>query len=156
MESIMDVSALYQVSEVELIYKSKVKASQRPAITSSKDAYNVLIKAWDENKIDFVEQFKVLFLNRANRVLGIYDVSSGGISGTVADPRVIFVAALKSNCCGIIVSHNHPSGNLKPSRQDEELTQKIKHAGQLLEIKLLDHVIITSEGYYSFADEGLI
>jgi len=152
----MDVSALYQVSEVELIYKSKVKASQRPAITSSKDAYNVLIKAWDENKIDFVEQFKVLFLNRANRVLGIYDVSSGGISGTVADPRVIFVAALKSNCCGIIVSHNHPSGNLKPSRQDEELTQKIKHAGQLLEIKLLDHVIITSEGYYSFADEGLI
>jgi DNA repair protein RadC len=152
MESIMDVSALYEVAEVELIYKSKVKASRRPKIVSSKDAYNILLKAWDENKIEFVEQFKVLFLNRANNVLGIYDVSTGGISGTVADPRVIFVAALKANACGIIIGHNHPSGNLKPSRQDEDLTQKIKLAGQLLEIKLMDHVIVTTEGYCSFAD----
>lgn len=97
-----------------------------------------------------------MFLNKANKVLGIFEVSSGGISGTVADPRLIFVAALKTNCSGIIISHNHPSGNLKPSRQDEELTQKIKHAGEFLEIKLLDHIIITSEGYYSFADEGLL
>ena len=156
MESIMDVSALYEVAEVELIYKSKVKASRRPKILSSKDAYNVLLKAWDENKIEFVEQFKVMFLNRANNVLGICDVSTGGISGTVADPRVIFAAALKANCCAIIISHNHPSGNLKPSRQDEELTQKIKQAGLYLEIKLLDHLIVTNEGYYSFADEGLL
>ncbi|HEX8331140.1 MAG TPA: JAB domain-containing protein [Segetibacter sp.] len=156
METMMEVSALYKVAEVELVYKSKVKASQRPQITSSKDAYQVLSTAWDENKIDFVEQFKVLFLNRANKVLGIYDVSTGGITGTVADPRIIFAAALKANCCGIIVSHNHPSGNLKPSRQDEELTQKIKQAGQLLDIKLLDHVIITNEAYYSFSDEGLL
>ena len=156
MESILDVSALYTVAEVELIYKSKVKASNRPQITSSMDAYKVLLKVWDENKIEFVEQFKVLFLNRANKVLGVFDVSTGGISGTVADPRVIFAAALKANCCGIVISHNHPSGNLKPSRQDEELTQKIKQAGQLLEIKLLDHVIICNEGYFSFADEGLL
>jgi len=156
MESIMDVSALYEVAEVELIYKSKVKASKRPKITSAKEAYQVLIKAWDENKIEFVEQFKVLFLNKANKILGIYDVSTGGISGTVADPRVIFAAALKANCCGIIISHNHPSGNIKPSRQDEELTQKIKQAGQLLEIKLLDHIIISNEGFYSFTDEGLL
>jgi DNA repair protein RadC len=156
MESIMDVSALYEVAEVELIYKSKVKASNRPKILSSKDAYNVLLKVWDENKIEFVEQFKVMFLNRANHVLGIYDVSTGGISGTVADPRVIFVAALKANACEIIISHNHPSGNLTPSRQDEELTQKIKHGGQLLEIKLMDHLIVTTEGYYSFANEGLL
>ncbi len=93
MESIMDVSALYKVAEVELSYKSKVKASDRPQIMSSKDAYNVLLKAWDEGRIEFVEQFKVLFLNRANKVLGIYDVSTGGVSGTVADPKVIFVAA---------------------------------------------------------------
>ena len=156
MESIMDVSALYEVAEVELIYKSKVKASNRPQITSSKDAYQVLLKAWDENKIEFVEQFKVLFLNKANKVLGIYDVSTGGISGTVADPNVIFVAALKANCTGIVISHNHPSGNLKPSRQDEELTQKIKQAGQFLDIQLLDHLIITNEGYLSFSDEGLL
>ncbi|MDB5248332.1 MAG: repair protein [Segetibacter sp.] len=126
MESIMDVSALYEVAEVELIYKSKVKASNRHQITSAKEAYQVLLKAWDENKIEFVEQFKVLFLNKANAVLAIYDVSTGGISGTVADPRVIFAAALKANCCGITISHNHLSGNLKPSRQDEELTEKIK------------------------------
>lgn len=156
METITDVSALYKVAEVELSYKSKVRASDRPQITSSKDAYEILLKAWDENKIEFVEQFKVLFLNRANKVLGIYDVSSGGITGTVADPRVIFASALKANCCGIIISHNHPSGNLKPSRQDEDLTQKIKQAGQLLDINLLDHLIVTNEAYYSFADEGLL
>ena len=152
----MDVSALYQVAEVELIYKSKVKASSRPKIASAKDAYNVLRHSWDENKIEFIEQFKVMFLNRANKVLGIYEVSTGGISGTVADPRVIFVAALKANACAIIISHNHPSGNLKPSRQDEELTQKIKQGGQLLEITLLDHLIVTAEEFYSFADEGLL
>jgi DNA repair protein RadC len=155
METRMNAS-WYNVAEVELIYKSKVKASERAHITSSKDAYQVLMQLWDENKIEFVEQFKVLFLNKANKVLGVYDVSTGGISGTVADPRVIFVAALKANCCGIIVSHNHPSGNLKPSRQDEELTQKIKNAGQLLDIKLFDHVIVTNETYFSFADEGLL
>ncbi len=156
METIMDVSALYKVAEVELIYKSKVKASDRPKISSSKDAFNVLSKSWDENKIELVEQFKVMFLNKANKVLGIFDVSTGGISGTVADPRVIFAAALKANCCAIIISHNHPSGNLKPCRQDEELTQKIKSGGQLREIQLLDHLIVTAEGYYSFADEGLL
>jgi len=114
------------------------------------------MQVWDKNKIDFIEQFKVLFLNRANKVLGVYEVSSGGVTGTVADPRVIFAAALKANCCSIIISHNHPSGNLKPSRQDEELTEKIKQAGQLLEIKLLDHLIVCNEGYFSFADEGVL
>jgi DNA repair protein RadC len=156
METKVNASGLYNVAEVELIYKSKVKASERPQICSSKDAYKVLIQLWDDNKIEFVEQFKVLFLNKANKVLGAYEASTGGISGTVADPRVIFAAALKANCCAIIVSHNHPSGNLKPSRQDEELTQKLKQAGQLLDIKLLDHVIITNEAYFSFADEGLL
>ena len=145
-----------KVSEIELIYKTKVKASERPQILSSKDAYNILIQSWDENKIEFVEQFKILFLNRANKVLGIYEVSTGGISGTVADPKVIFVAALKANASSLVISHSHPSGNLKPSKQDEEVTQKIKQVGQFLDIKLLDHVIITNESYLSFADEGLL
>jgi DNA repair protein RadC len=145
-----------QVAEVELIYKSKVKASQRPLISSSLDAYNVLKDLWEEGKIDLVEQFKVLFLNRANRVLCLFNVSSGGITGTVADPRLIYTAALKVNAVSIVLSHNHPSGALKPSRQDEELTQKIKGAGAFLDIKVLDHVILSSEGYYSFADEGLL
>jgi len=156
MENVMTQRAWQNVVEVELIYKSKVKASERPKITSSKDAAELLMGLWNENKIDFVEQFKVLLLNRANRVLGIVDISSGGVTGTVADPKLIFVAALTANAVGIIISHNHPGSNLKPSRADEELTQKIKNAGKFLDISLLDHVIVTSEGYYSFADEGLL
>jgi DNA repair protein RadC len=89
-------------------------------------------------------------------VLGIYEVSTGGITGTVADPRLIFAAALKANACAMIISHNHPSGNLKPSRQDEELTAKLKQAGQFLDIKVLDHLIITTETYFSFADEEIL
>jgi DNA repair protein RadC len=145
-----------RVAEVELVYKTKVKASERPKITSSKDSYNLLLQCWDIDKIELQEQFKVMLLNRSNKVLGIFEVSSGGITGTVADPKLIFMAALKASACGIIISHNHPSGNLKPSRQDEELTRKIKEAGRLLDIQVLDHVIVTGEGYYSFADEGLI
>jgi len=151
-----NTASLFEVSEINLVYKSKVKASARPLVTSSGSAYEILLQAWDENKIEFVEQFKVLLLNRANKVLGIYEVSTGGITGTVADPRLIFVAALKSNSCSMILSHNHPSGNLKPSRQDEELTFKIKQAGELLDIKVLDHLIVTNEAYYSFADEGIL
>lgn len=144
------------IAEVELVYRSKVKASERATITCSKDAADLFTQMWNENKIDLVEQFKLLLLNRANRVLGIIDISTGGVTGTVADPKIIFMAAIKSNAVSIIMAHNHPSGNLKPSRADEELTQKIKNAGQFLEIKLLDHVILSSEGYLSFADEGLL
>src|SRR4051794_15271284 len=151
-----NTQAWMTASEVELIYKSKIKASERPTIQSSKDAYQVLLNSWDEGKIEYVEQFVILLLNRANKVLGVYKVSSGGVTGTVADPKQIFTAALKCNACSLILSHNHPSGNLKPSRQDEELTRKIKEAGSFLDIKVLDHLIITNESYYSFADEGLL
>ena len=156
METLSNQPLWNQIAEVELIYKSKIKASQRPQIKSSKDAADLLKQSWDQNKIDFIEQFKVMFLNRGNKVLGIFEASSGGVTGTVVDPKIVFVAALKVNACNIIISHNHPSGNLKPSMQDEQLTQKIKQAGQFLDIKLFDHIIITSEGYYSFADEGMI
>lgn len=145
-----------QVAEIQLSYKSNVKPSLRPKINSSKDAHNVLMENWDGNKLELVEQFKVMFTNRANKVLGIYEVSTGGISGTVADPKLIFAAALKAAASGIILTHNHPSGNLQPSQADIDLTQKIKEGGKLLEIQLLDHIIVTSEGYYSFADEGLL
>ena len=150
------VEMMSQVAEVELVYRSKVKASDRPLISSSSDAYDILKNLWEEGKMDLVEQFKVLLLNRANRVLCLFNVSSGGITGTVADPRLIYAAALKVNAVSLILSHNHPSGSLKPSRQDEELTHKIKSAGCFLDIKVLDHVILSSEGYYSFADEGLL
>jgi len=145
-----------KVAEVELVYKTKVKASERPKINSSKDIYDVLRQIWDENKIEMLEEFKVIFLNRGNRVTGVYEASSGGITGTVADPRLILAAAIKSLAVSIILSHNHPSGNLKPSRADEELTLKIKEAAKYHDIRVIDHIIVTCEGYYSFADEGLL
>jgi len=138
MESAMNPSALYQVAEIELVYKTKVKASERPQIKASADAYKVLKQSWDGNKIEFVEQFKVVLLNRANKVLGIYELSTGGISGTIADIRLIFAAALKSNASSIVLAHNHPSSNTKPSEADIQLTRKIKEAGKLLDIKVIN------------------
>lgn len=102
------------------------------------------------------EVFAVLFLNRANKVNHFEIVSEGGITGTVADPRIILKKALEQNAVSLILCHNHPSGSLKPSKADEELTQKIKEAAKFFDIKILDHVIVSEAGYYSFADEGLL
>ena len=146
----------YELAEVELVYKSKVKASMRPQINSTSDLYNVLMQIWDKGKIELVEEFKVVFLNRANKVIGIMDASSGGITGTVADPRIILAAAVKCCAVNIMLAHNHPSGSLKPSRADEQLTVKIKEAARFLDISVLDHIIVSTEGYYSFAEEGLL
>jgi DNA repair protein RadC len=147
---------LFEVAEIQLSYKSKVKASQRPKIECSKDAEKVFRQVWDNNKMEFVEQFKILLTNRANKVLGVFDVSLGGMVGTVADPKVIFGCALKAAACGIILAHNHPSGNLIASQADIDLTKKLSMGGRILEISVLDHIILTSEGYFSFADEGLL
>ena len=95
-----------------------------------------------------------MLLNRSHKVLGICSLTMGNVSGTIADPKLVFVTALKSNASYVIIAHNHPSCSLKPSRADEELTRKMKEAGKFLDLPLLDHLIITSESYYSFADEG--
>lgn len=147
---------LYEVAEIQLSYSGKVKPSLRPKIATSRDAFNILKQTWDESKIEFIEQFRVILTNRAQKVLGIVEVSTGGVSGTVADPKIIFAAALKANASGLLMAHNHPSGNLHPSQSDIDLTRKMKEGGKLLEIQVLDHIIITTEGYYSFADEGLL
>lgn len=158
MEQHANESLLFNVGEVEIVYKKKVKAkiSDRPQINTSKDAYEVLRHYWNEGKMDLFEEFKVLLLNRSNRVLHLFEVSSGGMTATIADPRLILVCALKTAAVSIILAHNHPSTNTKPSRADEELTQKIKQACAYFDIKVLDHIILSSEGYFSFADEGLI
>ena len=158
MEKKLSLEELNNVSEIDIVYKKKVncKVSERPLIKSSSDVYEILLHYWDQDKIDLLEEFKVLFLNRSNRVLQIYNVSSGGITGTVADPRLILAAALKVAACSMMLAHNHPSTSLKPSKADEELTSKIKYAAQFHDIKVLDHIIVSSEGYYSFADEGVL
>ncbi len=145
------------VSEVTLSYKTKVNPKDRTKVTSSKDAYQLLFDSWNKNTIEHVEEFKLLLMNRSNAVLGILSVSKGGISGTVTDIRLIFQGALKSNASGIIICHNHPSGNAYPSESDRNITQKIKEAGNFMDIQLLDHLIILPvEGYFSFADEGAL
>lgn len=156
MEKTAPKSNFSGVAEIKLTYRNRVKPSDRAQVTSSTDCYQVLKAGWDMGRIEFVEQFKVLLLNRANRVLGIYEVSTGGVAGTVADPKLIFVAALKACASGIVLCHNHPSGNLKPSAADLQLTKKLKQGGELLDIAVLDHIILTSERYYSLADEGLL
>lgn len=148
--------SLFQVSEINIVYRPKFKASERPKVTTSKQVYDILINHWDKEIIELKEQFKIMLLNRANRVIGIYEVSNGGMTGTVADPKLIFSTALKACASCIILSHNHPSGNLKPSNADIRLTKKIKAGGELLDITVLDHIIITAEGYASLADEGLL
>ena len=102
------------------------------------------------------EEFHVLYLNRGNYVLQKKQISIGGISGTVADGKIIFKTALELNASGIILAHNHPSGRLNPSEQDRKLTQQLKEFGKLIDIDILDHLIISESGYYSFADEGMI
>lgn len=102
------------------------------------------------------EVFAVIFLNRANRIKHFEIISSGGMTGTVADPRIILKKALEEEAVSIILSHNHPSGNLRPSKADQDLTEKIKHAAKYFDIQVLDHIIVSNEGYYSFADEGVI
>ena len=146
------MNGLFTVSEVELTYRNKVKASDRPQVTCSQNSYDILLNNWSD-QLEWVEEFNLLLLNQANRVLGFYNVSKGGQSSTIVDAKVVFAAALKCRSVGIILAHNHPSGALHPSLADIELTKKLVAGAKLLDLKILDHIIVTPYGYYSFADE---
>lgn len=152
----MEQNTTFTVSEVSLTYSPSYKIADRPRISSSKHAYDVVQSQWDHSKINLLEQFKVILLNRGNSVLGIVSISQGGMTGTIADPKLIFVAALKAAASYIILVHNHPSENLKASAEDIRLTKKLVEGGKLLDIMVVDHLIISKDGYYSFCDEGLI
>lgn len=144
-----------RVTEIKLSYQSKVKAVDRPQIRSSQDAYSILIERWEQ--IELIEEFKILLLDRSNRVMAYYPVSRGGIAGTVVDTKIVFATALKGRASSILLCHNHPSGNCKPSKADIELTKKLKQAGEILDISVLDHLILTPyDGYFSFSDEGIM
>ena len=144
------------VSEIEISYTPKQLTFSRPIITTSNDVYEIFKELFDTKLLNIKEECIVLFLNRCNKITGWHKVSSGGITGTVVDIRLILSIALKSLSCGLLIAHNHPSGNLKPSAIDIKLTTSLKEAAKMMDIKLLDHLIITVDGYYSFADEGLI
>lgn len=142
-----------KINEVEIVYKRK--NSLKPKFKDSNQVYKILYPFF-ENVIDHHESFKILLCDNNNRVLGIHQVSEGGLTGTVVDIRIIAQSIILSNAKSVILAHNHPSGNLEPSRQDKNVTDKIKNMCELLEVKLLDHIILTSEKHFSFADEGII
>lgn len=142
------------ISEIKVSYSSN--GSEKTKITNSESAYKLTLSCWDKSILELQEEFKVLLLNRANKVLGIYSLSKGGVSGTLVDAKLVFSVSLKCNASNIILAHNHPSGNLQPSECDKRLTAKLKSAGEYLDIKVIDHLIITKENYFSFADNGLL
>ncbi|MEO1261728.1 MAG: JAB domain-containing protein [Bacteroidota bacterium] len=141
-----------KVTEIQLVYKNEVRAKDRPIVMSSQDAYWVFESNWSE-QMGLVEEFNIMLLDRSSRVMSLCNVSKGGITSTIVDLKIVFAAALKGRANSIILAHNHPSCNLRPSQADIELTRKFDQAGKLLGIQVLDHLILSPEGgYYSFGD----
>ncbi|MBD1261984.1 JAB domain-containing protein [Maribacter polysiphoniae] len=146
-----------QVREIKVSYQDNIGTKKSHTINSSKAAASLIFDDWDKNTIELQECFKVLLLNNSNKVKGIYQISQGGLTGTLVDLRILFAVVLKSLSVGIILSHNHPSGKMKPSEQDISLTKKIKKAADYFDIKLLDHIILAPNGsYFSFTDDGIL
>ena len=141
------------VTEIQISYKPSLK--ENPVVRNSADALKVLKEFYPPETISLQESFIVLYLNQQNKVIGGQRLSTGGITGTVADTRLVLATALKAAATGVILSHNHPSGALVPSRRDISLTEQMKKAGEILDIKLLDHIIIGHESeFLSMADNG--
>ena len=143
-----------KITEIQVSYSSPSR--QKHIISKSIECYKVLLASWNLKTIELQEEFKVIYLNRNNEVLGIYHLSKGGNSGTVVDPKLTFSVALKCNASSVVLAHNHPSGNLSPSRADIQITKKMVKGGKLLDIVVLDHIILSKDSYYSFADNGLV
>lgn len=146
---------MYNFSEITINWKPLTDQTALPKITCSNDAEKVLRTYWSD-RLTYKEEFYILLLNQANGVLGISKISEGGLAGTVVDAKMIFQSALKANAAAVILAHNHPSGNIQPSEPDKTLTKKIFEGGKVLDIRVLDHLILTYESYLSFSDEGLI
>lgn len=146
-----------KIPEIQLKYSFRVKKADRVQVRNSKDLFHALLGIWDHDTLDYREMFIALYLNRCNHVLGYRIISVGGTAGTVVDAKQVLAIAVKANASSIVLAHNHPSGQNQPSSHDIELTRKIKAGGELLDISVLDHLILTSDyAYFSFADEGLM
>jgi DNA repair protein RadC len=147
-------NSINELAEIQVYYSTQ--NTRKEKVNSVQTAYEFLLKSWNLGTLELQEEFKVLLLNRANNALGIYSLSKGGISGTIVDVRLLFAVALKCNASGVIICHNHPSGNTTPSEADITLTKKIKKCSELFDITLIDHLIITKSTFYSFSTEGLL
>lgn len=146
----------FKVAEVQLTYKNRVPCKERQQVKDSESAYKIAKAQFPDETIDYRESFKAIYMNRTSHVLGCLTVSEGGPCSTAVDVKLILQGALLTNATGVILAHNHPSGNLMPSGPDKSMTEKIKKALTVMDIQLLDHLIVTSESYFSFADEGVM
>ncbi|RAJ10362.1 JAB domain-containing protein [Arenibacter echinorum] len=146
-----------EVNEIKISYCDKLGTFDSASLCDSTHVAKLLYETWNKDTIGLQETFKVLLLNNSNRVKGTYQVSTGGITGTLVDLRILFAVILKTLSTAVILVHNHPSGTLKPSRSDTDLTEKIKNAAVLFDIKVLDHLILVPNGkYFSFSDQGIL
>lgn len=154
LKGIGEARAIQIVAAVELGRRRQVRENQTTkSVGSSRDVFGIFYPIMRDLQH---EEFWVVLLNRANRILGKYMISRGGVSGTIADPKVIFNRALLSQASAMILVHNHPSGNTEPSQADRDITRKLRNAGDLLDLPVLDHLIVAEDGYFSFADEGIL
>lgn len=142
----------YTIAELEVKYTPNKYKGVIEKITNSNEAYLLMLEYWNKETLELFEEFKLVMLNNSNEVLGVWTMSKGGMTGVVVDIKLLFSVALKGCATGIITVHNHPSGSLKPSMADKNMYTKIKEAATLLDIKYLDNLIITRNGYYSFED----
>ncbi|GAB3028183.1 JAB domain-containing protein [Niabella terrae] len=143
-----------EVAEIALVYKTKVRAEDRLQVRNACQMAHIFRNVWSEDLIELLEESKILYLNRANKVLGVFPLSTGGASGTIIDIRLVLIAALRLHASNICICHNHPSGNLQPSQADLLVTEKIRKGAACLNLNLLDHIILTRNGYYSMAEQG--
>ena len=145
---------MHKIAEIKISYSSNKLSNEK--IKSSSQAHKLFLGTWNSKTMEFQEECKIILLNRANEPLGIYNLSKGGSSGTVVDSKIIFSVALKCHASGIIIAHNHPSGNKNPSGEDINITKNLIKAGKLLDVIILDHIILTNDEYFSFADNGMM
>ena len=143
-----------KVAEIEISYKGNRKQVEKSVIKTSKDAYHIFLETWDSNKLELQEHFRVMLLDRDNSVLGVSTIATGGMAACLVDVKLLFATAILAKSAGLIIAHNHPSGKKEFSTPDMELTEKIVMAGKVLDLPLLDHILVTHDGYVSMADIG--
>ena len=141
------------VNEIEVLYKPRFESVRLTKVMKSADVAEFLRKIWTDD-IEYRERFYAVYLNRQNQIIGYYLISIGSSCATIAEPKMIFQPAITMHASCIIIAHNHPSGSKNPSEADFKLTKKLTEAGKILEMPILEHIILTADGYYSFADNG--
>lgn len=145
-----------KLAELKVAYRSRTKVQERRTLRNATDAAEYLRAVWNANTLGLVEEFVMICLNGSGEAIGWVKISSGGRNATQVDPRLVFAIALQTACTAIVVAHNHPGGKTDPSPEDREITRKLKEAGRLLGIAVLDHIIISRDSFFSFAESGLL